>query len=123
MDHKVTLVTEDNETLPQPAVQAARKMVDADDASCIAGAWASADTIPTFESVTSREGVLQISPASTSDEIAELDDPDGLMNRTVTPDAFQGPTLADYMEAGARRSGGPDRQRRRPQRRLRDGTR
>jgi ABC-type branched-subunit amino acid transport system substrate-binding protein len=98
VDHNVTLVTEDNETKPQPAVQAARKMVEADGASCIAGAWASADTIPTFESVTSREGVLQITPASTSNEITLLDDPDGLMNRTTTPDAFQGPTLADFIE-------------------------
>jgi branched-chain amino acid transport system substrate-binding protein len=98
VDHKVTLVTEDNETNPQAAVQAARKMISSDGASCIAGAWASADSIPTFESATSREGVLQISPASTSDEITGLDDPDGLMNRTSPPDAFQGPTLADYME-------------------------
>ena len=97
VDHKVTLVTEDNETNPQAAVQAARKMVT-DGATCIAGAWASADTIPTFESVSSREGILQISPASTSDEITGLNDPDGLMNRTAPPDAFQGPTLADYME-------------------------
>jgi branched-chain amino acid transport system substrate-binding protein len=98
VDHKVTLVTEDNETNPQAAVQAARKMVESDEASCIAGAWASADSIPTFESVSSREGVLQISPASTSDEITGLDDPDGLMNRTAPPDALQGPTLADHME-------------------------
>jgi ABC-type branched-subunit amino acid transport system substrate-binding protein len=98
VDHKVTLVTEDNETNPQAAVQAARKMISSDGASCIAGAWASSDSIPTFESATSREGVLQISPASTSDEITGLDDPDGLMNRTSPPDAFQGPTLADYME-------------------------
>jgi branched-chain amino acid transport system substrate-binding protein len=98
VDHTVTLVTEDNETNPQAAVQAARKMVETDDASCIAGAWASADSIPTFESVSSREGVLQISPASTSDEITTLDDPDGLMNRTSPPDSFQGPTLADYMD-------------------------
>lgn len=98
VDHTVTLVHEDNETKPQAAVQVARKMVDSDDASCIAGAWASADTIPTFESVTSREGVLQLTPASTSDEITGLDDPDGLMNRTVTPDAFQAPTLANYVE-------------------------
>jgi ABC-type branched-subunit amino acid transport system substrate-binding protein len=98
VDHKVTLVTEDNETNPQAAVQAARKMISSDGASCIAGAWASADSIPTFESVTSREGVLQISPASTSDEITGLNDPDGLMNRTSPPDSFQGPTLADYME-------------------------
>src|SRR5918996_1121149 len=98
VEHTVNLVHEDNETNPQAAVQAARKMIETDDASCIAGAWASADTIPTFESVSSREGVLQISPASTSDEITTLDDPDGLMNRTAPPDSFQGPTLADYME-------------------------
>ena len=97
VDHKLTLVTEDNETNPQAAVQAARKMIS-DGASCIAGAWASADSIPTFESATSREGVLQISPASTSDEITGLDDPDGLMNRTAPPDSFQGPTLADFLE-------------------------
>jgi ABC-type branched-subunit amino acid transport system substrate-binding protein len=98
VDHTVDIVHEDNETNPQAAVQVARKMISSDDASCIAGAWASADTIPTFESVTSREGVLQISPASTSDEITELDDPDGLMNRTAPPDAAQGPTLADFVE-------------------------
>jgi ABC-type branched-subunit amino acid transport system substrate-binding protein len=98
VDHQVTLVTEDNETNPQAAVQAARKMIESDGASCIAGAYASADSIPTFESVTSREGVLQISPASTSDEITTLDDPDGLMNRTSPPDSFQGPTLANYIE-------------------------
>ena len=98
VDHTVTMVHEDNETNPQAAVQAVRKMIDADGASCIAGAWAVADTISTFESVTSREGVLQISPASTSDEITGLDDPDGLMNRTAPPDAIQGPTLADFVE-------------------------
>jgi ABC-type branched-subunit amino acid transport system substrate-binding protein len=97
VDHKVTLVTEDNETNPQAAVQAARKMV-ADGATCIAGAWASADSIPTFESVSSREGILQISPASTSDEITGLNDPDGVMNRTAPPDSFQGPTLANFIE-------------------------
>ena len=48
-DHTVELVTEDNGggADQQAAVQAARKMVDSDGASCIAGAWASADTIPT----------------------------------------------------------------------------
>ncbi|MGH9033959.1 MAG: ABC transporter substrate-binding protein, partial [Acidimicrobiia bacterium] len=74
------------------SVQAARKAV-AEGASCIAGAWASADTIPVARSVTIREEILQISPASTSDEITGLDD-DGLVNRTAPPDSFQGPALA-----------------------------
>jgi branched-chain amino acid transport system substrate-binding protein len=95
-DHTVEIIHEDNETNPQAAVQAARSMVG-DGASCIAGAWASADTIPTARSVSTREGVLQISPASTSDEITALED-DNLLNRTAPPDSFQGPTLADYMD-------------------------
>jgi branched-chain amino acid transport system substrate-binding protein len=93
VDHTVTVSHEDNETNPQAAVQAARKLVG-DGATCITGAWASADTIPTAQSVSIPEGILQISPASTSDEITPLDD-DGLINRTAPPDSFQGPTLAD----------------------------
>lgn len=93
VDHTVNVIHEDNETNPQAAVQAARKLVG-DGASCITGAWASADSIPTAQSVSIPEGILQISPASTSDEITSLDD-NGLVNRTAPPDSFQGPTLAD----------------------------
>ncbi|MBA2240620.1 MAG: ABC transporter substrate-binding protein [Solirubrobacterales bacterium] len=98
-DHTVEIVHEDNGggADPQAAVQAARKLVDSDGASCIAGAWASSDTIPTAESVTIPGEVVLISPASTSDEITGLDD-DGLVNRTAPPDSLQGPTLADYMD-------------------------
>jgi branched-chain amino acid transport system substrate-binding protein len=71
-------------------------MVD-EGASCIAGAWASADTIPTARSVAIREGVLQISPASTSDEITSIED-NGLLNRTSPPDQFQAKTLATIMD-------------------------
>ncbi|HEY1237720.1 MAG TPA: ABC transporter substrate-binding protein [Solirubrobacterales bacterium] len=94
VDDSVKVVHEDNETNPQAAVQAARKLVDSDNASCITGAWASSDTIPTAQSVSIPDGVLQISPASTSDEITDLND-DGLVNRTAPPDSFQGPTLAN----------------------------
>jgi branched-chain amino acid transport system substrate-binding protein len=92
-DHTVTLKTEDTQTSDQAGVSAARKLV-ADGASCIAGAWASSVTIPVARSVAIKEGVLEISPASTSDEITGLDD-NGLINRTAPPDSFQGPTLAD----------------------------
>ncbi len=95
-DHTVELLFEDNETNSQAAVQVARKMVD-EGASCIAGAWASADTIATARSVTNREGVLLISPSSTDPAITELED-DGLLARTSPPDTFQGPTLANYVE-------------------------
>ena len=102
-DHTVTLKTEDDQTSDQAGVSAARKLVS-DGASCIAGSWASSVTIPVARSVAIREGVLEISPASTSDEITGLDD-NGLVNRTAPPDSFQGPTLAD---AVAKDLGGAD---------------
>ena len=99
VDHTVSIVHEDNcgGADQQCAVQAARKLVDSDGASCVAGAWASADTIPTAESVAIPDEAVLISPASTSDEITGLDD-DGLVNRTAPPDSFQGPTLANFID-------------------------
>jgi branched-chain amino acid transport system substrate-binding protein len=99
VDHTVEIVHEDNGggDDQQAAVSSTEKLV-ADGSSCIAGAWASADTIPISESVAIPDEVLLISPASTSDEITALDDPDGFINRTAPPDSFQGPTLANYMD-------------------------
>lgn len=99
VEHTVEIVHEDNcgGADQQCAVQAARKLATSDGATCITGAWASADTIPTAESVAIPEEVLLISPASTSDEITGLED-DGLINRTAPPDSFQGPTLANYVD-------------------------
>jgi len=99
VDHSITIVSEDNGggDDQQAAVSSVEKIV-ADGASCVAGAWASADTIPISESVAIPDEVVLISPASTSDEITALDDPDGFINRTVPPDSFQGPTLANYID-------------------------
>ena len=96
-EHTVSIVHEDNETSPQAAVQAARKLVTSDGASCLAGAWASADSLPTAQSVTIPEGVLQISPASTSTELTTLED-DGLLNRVPPADNLQGPVLAQAID-------------------------
>jgi branched-chain amino acid transport system substrate-binding protein len=96
VDHQVEIQHEDDETDPQAGVAAARSLTG-DGATCLAGAWASGVTIPVARSVTSREEVLQISPASTSPQITELDD-DGLVNRTVAPDSFQAQVLADFMD-------------------------
>jgi branched-chain amino acid transport system substrate-binding protein len=98
VDHTVNIVHEDNcgGDDQQCAVQSARKMIESDSASCIAGAWASADTIPIAESVAIPEQIPLISPASTSDEITGLED-DGLVSRTSPPDSFQGPTLSTYL--------------------------
>jgi ABC-type branched-subunit amino acid transport system substrate-binding protein len=92
LDQTVTIKHEDEQTDPEATVSAGRKLVD-EGASCITGAYASSDTIPLARSVTIREKVLQISPASTGDEITGLKD-DGLVNRTAPPDKFQGPAVA-----------------------------
>ena len=96
-DHTVEVLHEDDQTDPQAATQAARQMLG-EGATCIAGSWASGATIPVFESVSSREEILQISPASTSDDITEIED-DGLLNRTAPADRNQAIALADAMEA------------------------
>jgi ABC-type branched-subunit amino acid transport system substrate-binding protein len=93
----VKLQNEDEQTDPAAAVAAARKLKDGG-ASCIAGAWASSDTIPVARSVSSRDKILQISPASTSAEITTLSD-DGYLNRTAPPDSLQGPALATAVAA------------------------
>jgi branched-chain amino acid transport system substrate-binding protein len=95
VDHTVKIQHEDEETNAQASASAARKLVDAG-ASCIAGAWASADTIPTAKSVTIKEKVLLISPASSAASIANLDD-DGYLDRTAPPDTLQAKALADHL--------------------------
>ena len=99
VDHTVELVKEDNcgAADPQCAVQAHRKLATSDGASCIAGPWGSADTIPSGESVSIPEEVPLISPSATSDELTGLED-DGFVSRTSPPDSFQGPTLANYLD-------------------------
>jgi branched-chain amino acid transport system substrate-binding protein len=98
LNQTVTLKTQDNGggTDPQQAVSAARKLVS-DGATCIAGAWASSDTIPTAQSVAIPQGVLLISPASTSLEITQLNDPDNLINRVPPADNLQGSALAEFV--------------------------
>ena len=94
----VALKTQDNGggTDPQAAVSAARKLVS-DGSTCIAGAWASSDTIPTAQSVAIPQGILLISPASTSLDITKLNDPDNLINRVPPADNLQGPALATFV--------------------------
>ena len=92
----VEATIEDSETSPQAGQQAATKAVS-DGASCLVGAYASSVSIPIGESVASRQSVPQISPASTSPEITDLDD-GGFVFRTAPSDARQGVVLADAAE-------------------------
>ncbi|MFP3921436.1 MAG: ABC transporter substrate-binding protein [Dichotomicrobium sp.] len=89
----VEMVLADSQTKPQAGVDAAQKLINVDGVSAIVGALSSGVTIPVAKSVTSREGVPQISNASTSPTITGLEDNDFLF-RSVPSDAYQGVELA-----------------------------
>ena len=95
-DIQVSIEHADTETASQAAVQAARRLIS-NGASCLAGAWASSNTIPVGTSVAARQRVPQISPASTSAEISTHDD-NGFVFRTAPSDNLQGVALADTVE-------------------------
>jgi len=92
-DHQITLKTEDDQTTTEAGVAVARKLTG-EGATCITGSWSPAVSIAIARAVSIPDGILQISPASTRDELSSLDD-DGLVNRTVPPDSAEGPVLAD----------------------------
>jgi ABC-type branched-subunit amino acid transport system substrate-binding protein len=96
VNHTVEIVHEDGGSDDPGGVQAARKLL-ADGATCIAGDWASTATVAVARSVTTREGVMLISPASTGVALTDLED-DGLLSRTAPPDSLQSKALADQMD-------------------------
>lgn len=93
----VEVVVADTQTNPQAGVDAAQKLVNVEGVNAIVGALSSGVTIPVATSITSREGVLQITSASTSPTITTLKDNDFLF-RTVPSDAFQGIALAKLVK-------------------------
>ena len=96
-NHNVEIAHGDDGSNSQAGVKAARKLVDAENASCLAGGWGSPTTIPVARSVAISDQVLMISPASTEDAVTDLKD-NGFVNRTSPPDRFQGPALANVVE-------------------------
>lgn len=93
MGESVVLEVSDTQTEPQAGVDAAQRLVSVQNVSAIIGALSSGVTIPVASSVSSVEGVPQISNASTSPVMTDLDDNDFLF-RTTPSDAFQGVALA-----------------------------
>lgn len=96
VDISMKLFAEDTKTDPQGAQEAAKKLVESDKVTVIAGPMASSETIPVAENVTVDAGVPLISPSATSPDITKLED-DGLVNRTPPSDALQGKVLAKVL--------------------------
>jgi ABC-type branched-subunit amino acid transport system substrate-binding protein len=92
----VTIEHADTETSPQAAVQAARQLIS-QGATCVAGPWASAETLAVAQSVAERQRTPIISPSSTDAAITSLDD-GGYVSRTAPSDILQARALADVVE-------------------------
>jgi len=92
-------VAEDTNTLPTPAIESTRKLVEADGVSAIVGGWSSGVTVATAVSVSIPAGVLQVANGSTSPLITVLpEDRDAdLLFRTTAPDTYQGIVLAQLL--------------------------
>lgn len=86
------LVTADSATLPTPAIEAVRKLVQVDGVPAVIGGWSSGVTTAVAESVTIPSGVLQVANGATSPLLSVLpsDDKADLLFRTTSPDTFQG---------------------------------
>jgi branched-chain amino acid transport system substrate-binding protein len=92
-------IVEDTGTLPTPAIEAARKLVEVDGVPAIVGGWSSGVTVAIATSVTIPSGVLQVSNGSTSPLISVLpEDRDAdLLFRTTASDALQGVVAAQLV--------------------------
>lgn len=92
----VEFVIGDTNTDPTIAVEEARRMIEIEGVHVIVGAHASANTLAIAESVTGPSGVPQISPASSSPQLAVANDDDFLFRATLN-DKVQGPALAQLV--------------------------
>lgn len=91
------LIAEDSNTLPTPAIEAARKLVEADGVPAIIAAWSSGVTVAIATAVTIPSGVLQVGNGTTSPLVSVLpeDAEADLLFRTSPSDALQGVVAAD----------------------------
>lgn len=89
----IVLKRADSQTNPTAAVQAAQNLVNTEKVQAIVGSLSSGVTLAVAEAVTVPEGIIQISPASTSPALSAVDDNDFLF-RTTLSDAAQGLVLA-----------------------------
>ncbi len=80
---------------PEAAAQVAERMVQADDASCLVGGWTPEDTLEIAQSVSIPDGVLQISPTPSDEQVTALED-DELVNSVAPPTAALGQESAAF---------------------------
>ncbi len=90
---RLELVVGDTQGTAQGGVDAATKLVNIDNVTAVVGALMSGPNIAAANSVLIPNGVVGLSPTSTSPEVTGLDDND-LIFRVVPSDNYQGEVLA-----------------------------
>jgi branched-chain amino acid transport system substrate-binding protein len=88
----VTLIEGDSATEPVKAQEEARRLINIEGVTGIVGAASSGVTLAVAGSETVPNEIVQISPASTSPALTDVDD-DGFLYRTTISDAAQGVIL------------------------------
>jgi len=94
LGRKVVLVSEDDQTSPEPAVRAARKLIDVDRVSAIMGTWAS--SVTTAVAPLCWESKTLLCTVSGADSITLLPH-QGYIIRTQPNSQLQVTTLAEFM--------------------------
>ncbi len=92
----VEFVIGDTNTDPTIAVEEARRMIEIEGAHVVVGAHSSTNSLAVAESITGPAGIPQISPASSSPQLAVAADNDFLFRATLN-DKVQGPALAQLV--------------------------
>jgi hypothetical protein len=96
-DQSVEIVQGNGGDGPEAAAQGAERLVQADGASCLVGAWTAEDTLEVAQSVSVPDGVLQISSTPSDEEVTALED-DELVNSVAAGTAAFGQESAAFDE-------------------------
>ena len=94
---QIVTVVEDSQCKPDPAVNAANKVIDQDKVKFIVGEVCSSASIPVSKIATAKK-VLQISPTSTNDALTVGSDGKAIpyVFRACYNDSFQGQVIANF---------------------------
>lgn len=97
LGRKITTVVEDSQCKPDPAVNAANKVIDQDKVHYIIGEVCSSASIPVSKIATAKK-VIQVSPTSTNDALTVGTDGKAVpyIFRACYNDSFQGKVVANF---------------------------
>jgi ABC-type branched-subunit amino acid transport system substrate-binding protein len=98
-DHNVRIVSEDQGSDADSAVDSAKQLVDTDSASCLTGPWSSEGVAEVGHDVAIPTKVLEISPVAVGEDVTELRDQD-LIVSTALPLSTEGEALSEAIERG-----------------------